>query len=352
MKKRGTRVLVVEDNAIDQLVIASALRRVGYTPEIAPTIDEAMAAIARHSADIVFVDVATAGDEGYARAAQLRRACDAASSGTATRTPIVALVGRVRDEERAQCLAAGIDDLLGKPVDLEALVATVGRWVETRGSSAPAAESVEEVPATKATRPDWLESTAPVPNVEFVADPAIEIVMESVVGEPLAEVEVEPFADIAVEPFVEIVAEPIADVAAEPETEIAPEPVLDAIAVLPVFDAACLETASMGNAEIRGLLIDAFLTRTRQPLDRLKKAAEWKDVRALEFQAHAMRGMCQSVGAVRCAAALGQVEDEAAAGRLDEALVALGRIDDELAAVRAQWSGTTTVAGEDVARAA
>lgn len=292
MRKRGIRVLVVEDNAIDQLVIASALRRVGYTPEIAPSLEEATAAIARHAADIVFVDLASAGEDGPERAARLRAACDAASRG-GTRTPIVALVGRVRDEEREQCRVAGIDDLLGKPVDLEALVATVGRWVETRGSARFAVESVEEVPTTPAAEPAA----------------AVEAAIES-----------------------EDAIVPAAPVARPDGLESS-----DSFAALPVLDATCLDAASMGNVEIRGLLVDAFLTRTRQPLDRLRKAGEWKDIRALGIQAHAMRGMCQSVGAVRCAAALGQVEALALAGRLDDALAALERIDDELAAVRAEW---------------
>jgi CheY-like chemotaxis protein len=294
MKKRRVRVLVVEENPIDQLVIASALRRVGYTPEIAPSVDEARAAIERHAADVVFVDVDSAGEEGCARARSLRDACDAASA-SGPRTPIVALVGRVRDEEKERCRAAGVDDLLDKPVDLEALVATVGRWVEARGEEVPVAESVEEVPTMPAYEAPVVEAIAPIAP-------------------------------------------------ATPTPTLTPAGALDA---LPVFDASCLEEASMGNAEIRGLLIDAFLTRTRQPFDRLKKAAEWKDVRAVEFQAHAMRGMCESVGAVRCAAALARIAELSAAGQLDEATEALALVDGELAAVRAEWQGSRGSGGNE-----
>ena len=349
-------MLVVEDNPIDQLVIASALRRVGYTPEIAPSTEEAAAAIARNAADVVFVDVASAGDEGYTRAASLRQACDAASSasGQAGRTPIIALVGRVRDEERAACRTAGIDDLLGKPVDLEALVATVGHWIETRGEETPTA--VTEVPTV-------VESPAAEPSPVAEAPVAEAPVAEAPVAAPVA-------ADApAPEPsrtaWLESNAPTLEPVSAMPEFAPPPpppawarddewtpapepqpapsasssssDPTLDA---LPVFDAAALESASMGNGEIRGMLVNAFLTRTKQPLDRLRKAAEWKDAKAVEFQAHAMRGMCESVGAVRCGAALGKVEQWAATGQIDEAVAGLARVEAELATVRSEWSST------------
>jgi HPt (histidine-containing phosphotransfer) domain-containing protein len=176
------------------------------------------------------------------------------------------------------------------------------------------------------------------------------------VTEAAPEPAIEPVAESALAPIGEFVvaasiAEPVAEPVIDAFDEAAPEPILNSFDALPILDATCLDAASMGNVEIRGLLVDAFLTRTRQPLDRLKKAAEWNDVRALEIQAHAMRGMCQSVGAVRCAAALGQVEELASAGRLDDALVALERIDGELAAVRAEWD-VAKGEGGSVARAA
>jgi PAS domain S-box-containing protein len=342
MKKRRVRVLVVEDNPIDQLVIASALRRVGYTAEMALDVEAAADAMARQAADVVFVDVAAAGEDGYARAADLRAACDAVSE-PGPRIPIIALVGRLREEEKARCTEAGVDDLLGKPVDLEALVATVDRWVgerapeaeETAATPEPAlapdavATAVEEPGPFTITRSEWVE---PVP-----------IHAESVEEVPTAPEWVEPAgADVAAAPQATAFAEDAGgtDEVAAPGGD-----------TLPVLDGTSLDAASMGNAEIRGLLIDAFLTRTRQPFERLQKAAEWKDARALEFQAHAMRGMCESVGASRCAAALARIEAWATAGDLDAAVGAIGEVERELAAVRTAWSGGAGEGG-DLARAA
>jgi len=340
MKKRRVRVLVVEDNPIDQLVIASALRRVGYTPEMALNVEDAADAMARQAADVVFVDVASAGEDGYARAADLRAACDAVSE-PGPRIPIVALVGRVREEEKLRCTEAGVDDLLGKPVDLEALVATVDRWI---GERAPEGEAVTGEPATTAAA-----TIGETPVAEAAPEPFVITRSEWVEPVPAA---LERVEEVPTTPVWAAPADPDVPAAHETTEMVAlAEPTESAAEVLPVIDATCLDAASMGNAEIRGLLVDAFLTRTRQPFERLQKAAEWKDARAVEFQAHAMRGMCVSVGAARCAAALARVEERATAGHLDAVAEAIGVVERELAAVRAEWTGGAGQGG-DLARAA
>jgi CheY-like chemotaxis protein/HPt (histidine-containing phosphotransfer) domain-containing protein len=275
-------------------------------------VEAAAATLAAQAADVVFVDVASAGDDGIERARALRAACDASGG---RRTPIVALVGRVREEERARCAEAGIDDLLGKPVDLEALVATVGRWAD----ATPSAEAEVEAPAVEVAEEPIVEVA-----VEVAEEPVIDVMTE-----PLAEAEM-PVAE-AETPVAEIEA-PVA----EPEAPMAPVNAWDA-GEIAVLDATCLDAVSMGNSEIRGLMLDAFLTRSRQPLERLKKAAEWKDVRAVEFQAHALSGMCRSVGAGRTEWVLDRIAEYAVGGRMDEVDAGIAAVDAELEAVRAEW---------------
>jgi PAS domain S-box-containing protein len=323
LKKSRVRVVVVEDNPIDQLVIASALRRVGYAPEMVGDVEAAAVTLAAQAADVVFVDVASAGEEGIERARALRASCDASGG---RRTPIVALVGRVREEDRTRCAEAGIDDLLGKPVDLEALVATVGRWAD----ATPPSEAEVEAPAVEVAEEPIVEVAA----VEVAEEPVVEVAVE-VVEEPVIEVVV----DIVEEPVIDLVTEPFAEVEAplaETEAPVAPVNAWDA-GEIAVLDATCLDAVSMGNSEIRGLMLDAFLTRSRQPLERLKKAAEWKDVRAVEFQAHALSGMCRSVGAVRTEWVLDRIAEYAVGGRMDEVDAGIAAVDAELEAVRAEW---------------
>ncbi len=342
LKKSRVRVVVVEDNPIDQLVIASALRRVGYAPEMVGDVEAAAATLATQPADVVFVDVASAGDEGIERARALRASCDLAGG---RRTPIVALVGRVREEDRTRCAEAGIDDLLGKPVDLEALVATVARWAE----AASAAEAPAPAPAESRVNVD---EDFVVPEAAAEPEPAAEFVPEFV---PEVMVEAEFVAEPVNEPIAESMPEPTWNEAPAPVEASSPAPSLvpapgpwDA-GDLAVIDAASLDAVSMGNDEIRGLLIDAFLTRTRQPIERLKKAAEWRDARAIEFQAQALAGMCRSVGAGRAEWVLDRIATLAVGNGLDEVEAGIAALDSEIEIVRAEWKRgvvPTVVAGD------
>ena len=347
MKKSRVRVVVVEDNPIDQLVIASALRRVGYAPEMVANVEAAATTLAAQPADVVFVDVASAGDDGIERARALRASCDANGG---RRTPIVALVGRVREEDRTRCAEAGIDDLLGKPVDLEALVATVGRWADAEPAAEPVAESAPAIEANEAAEP-----VADVVEVAEVVEVSTTETVEVQDAEPSVEVAAEPEPAPAPEPAPEAVAESVPEVVAEEvpgESTVESEsPVASSsnpwdAGEIAVLDAACLDAVSMGNPEIRGLMVDAFLTRSRQPLERLKKAAEWKDVRAVEFQAHALAGMCRSVGAVRAEWVLDRIAQSALGGQMDDLDAGVAAVETELENVRAEWKrGTATAAG-------
>ncbi len=352
MKKSRVRVVVVEDNPIDQLVIASALRRVGYAPEMVPNVEAAATTLAAQPADVVFVDVASAGDDGIERARALRASCDANGG---RRTPIVALVGRVREEDRTRCAEAGIDDLLGKPVDLEALVATVGRWADAEPAAepAPAIESNEVAEPVAEPLAEVAEVVAEVEVVEAVeavevqdAEPSVEMAAESA-PEAEAVAESAPEAEAVAESAPEVVAEEVpGESTVESELPVASTSNPWDAGEIAVLDAACLDAVSMGNPEIRGLMVDAFLTRSRQPLERLKKAAEWKDVRAVEFQAHALAGMCRSVGAVRAEWVLDRVAQSVLGGQMDDLDAGVAAVEAELENVRAEWKrGTAAASG-------
>ncbi|MEP7028137.1 MAG: response regulator, partial [Candidatus Eisenbacteria bacterium] len=122
-KRSRVRVLVVEDNPIDQLVVLSALRRVGYAPEAVSNGADALAAFEGRSFDIVFLELSMAGIDGVDLARRMR-----ALEVSGRRTPLIALGARERDRER--CLDAGIHDFLAKPIDLDLMCATVERWVQ------------------------------------------------------------------------------------------------------------------------------------------------------------------------------------------------------------------------------
>lgn len=117
------RVLVVEDNAVNQMVATGLLEALGF--EVV-TVDDGAEGVARAAAedwDVILMDVQMPHMDGYAAT----RAIRAAESGA--RRPIVAMTAAAVEGERERCLEAGMDDFLTKPVDPTALAATLGRWL-------------------------------------------------------------------------------------------------------------------------------------------------------------------------------------------------------------------------------
>jgi two-component system sensor histidine kinase/response regulator len=120
---RGLNVLVVDDNAVNRRVTLSQLEQLGCRAQTASDGAQALALMEGGGFDIVLMDCAMPVMDGYAASAELRR-----REGPGRRTPVVALTAGARPEDRARCLAAGMDDHLAKPVSLDHLAAALSRW--------------------------------------------------------------------------------------------------------------------------------------------------------------------------------------------------------------------------------
>lgn len=131
----GTRVLLAEDNEINQKVGVAMLTRLGYHTDLAGTGAEALRLIetARSTGapyDAVLMDMLMPEMDGLVATAELRR-----QEGTRWHTPVIALTAAAREEDRQRCLAAGMDDFVSKPFTKQALGAVLGRWTsEDKGS--------------------------------------------------------------------------------------------------------------------------------------------------------------------------------------------------------------------------
>jgi CheY-like chemotaxis protein len=128
---RNLRVLLVEDNAVNQRVALAMLKRLGCEVEVAETGPAAIDAVARCGLDLVLMDVQLPEMDGL----QATRRIRAAQSGPVFaahiegfRLPIVALTAHAGKDDREECLAAGMDDWLPKPFSLEQLERMLRRW--------------------------------------------------------------------------------------------------------------------------------------------------------------------------------------------------------------------------------
>jgi len=118
---RRLRILVAEDNDVNQEVARRLLTGLGHEVVVAPDGEEAVRRFDTAPFDVVLMDVQMPRKDGYEATAAIR----AHEAGTGRRVPIVALTATAVAGERERCLAAGMDDLLTKPVRLHALERTL-----------------------------------------------------------------------------------------------------------------------------------------------------------------------------------------------------------------------------------
>ena len=111
---RGCRILLVEDNPVNQRVAQRLLEKMAAAVSIANNGVEALEHFAESPFDAVLMDCQMPVMDGFTAATRIREAEE--QSGTGKRVPIIALTANVMNEDREQCLAAGMDAHLGKPI--------------------------------------------------------------------------------------------------------------------------------------------------------------------------------------------------------------------------------------------
>jgi signal transduction histidine kinase/DNA-binding response OmpR family regulator len=117
------RVLVAEDNAVNQLLVRRMFEKLGIRIDLAANGREAVQMATEFEYDIIFMDCSMPELDGYEATAILRQ------QDRGRRIPIVAITANAMSEDRARCLEAGMDDHLTKPVRLEDIRGALERWV-------------------------------------------------------------------------------------------------------------------------------------------------------------------------------------------------------------------------------
>jgi two-component system, sensor histidine kinase and response regulator len=259
LRRQRLRILMVEDDAVNQLVAMAALKRAGYAGEVACTGAEALSALEREPFDLVFMDINLPDMNGMEVTQEIRRR----EGEGGRRTPIIAMTATSTGRDRKQFLAAGMDDQLPKPVDLDALARAVDRWAspgEMLGGAQPHGTAAE--PAARG----GMVLALPTPDG-------------------------------------------------------------------PVLDRAQLEDACMGDPELRRTLVQTFLSDIRRRLALVGRHLTDGDARAVEFEAHGLKGMCGAIGAVRCAELFGLIETHGRDRNLARTADLLAAADEEVGRV-------------------
>jgi signal transduction histidine kinase/CheY-like chemotaxis protein len=172
------RILVAEDNVINQKVASRMLEKLGYRVDLVANGREALQAVKNIPYDLVFMDCQMPEMDGFAATAEIRKreavGCVSSSTSqvsgskpesplshpatcdlrlaTPKRIPIIAMTANARPEDREQCLASGMDDFLSKPVQAKVLTEMLARWIgtapthsDTTGVSAPQTAPIKKV---------------------------------------------------------------------------------------------------------------------------------------------------------------------------------------------------------------
>ncbi|MBC7083373.1 MAG: AAA family ATPase [Firmicutes bacterium] len=128
-KDKSGAILVVEDNAINQRLIVSQLKKLGLSAEIARNGKEAVEAYSRARYVLVLMDCQMPVMDGYEAAMHIRRL----EAVAGRRTPIIAMTAGIMSGEEEKCLAAGMDDFLSKPIRMGDLQEALARWLPDAG---------------------------------------------------------------------------------------------------------------------------------------------------------------------------------------------------------------------------
>jgi two-component system sensor histidine kinase/response regulator len=120
-RQDAVRILVVDDNAINQSVTGHQLQRLGYNADIANNGQEAVDAIRRQPYDIIFMDEQMPVLDGIEATRQIRQAQATGDRAVPKHLRIVALTANAMPSERERLLRSGMDDYLSKPVTIAAI---------------------------------------------------------------------------------------------------------------------------------------------------------------------------------------------------------------------------------------
>jgi CheY-like chemotaxis protein len=126
--KHGFRILLAEDNIINQKLAQSMLNKLGYKADVVADGLEAVRALELINYDLVLMDCQMPEMDGFEATAMIR---DVNSKVLNHDVPIIAITANAMKGDREDCIAAGMDDYLAKPVKQSELSEMLGKWLKS-----------------------------------------------------------------------------------------------------------------------------------------------------------------------------------------------------------------------------
>jgi CheY-like chemotaxis protein len=133
--QQSLRILLAEDNPVNQKVALRQLQSLGYLADVVANGQEVLDLLEQVKYDLIFMDCQMPVMDGYEATRRLRQR----ERGSGHHTVVIALTANAMHEDRERCLQAGMDDYLSKPVLKEDLERVINYWSRRIASSAPGA---------------------------------------------------------------------------------------------------------------------------------------------------------------------------------------------------------------------
>jgi two-component system sensor histidine kinase/response regulator len=127
-KRRGLRILLAEDNRVNQRLASVLLQRLGHAVRVVDNGFEAIRALSEEQFDLVLMDVQMPAMDGFQATKAIRERAEWKT------LPVVAMTAHAMKGDREKCLAAGMDDYLAKPIQREELLRVLEDWAEGQGN--------------------------------------------------------------------------------------------------------------------------------------------------------------------------------------------------------------------------
>ncbi|WP_291993051.1 hybrid sensor histidine kinase/response regulator [Candidatus Accumulibacter sp. ACC003] len=274
----AARVLVVEDNPVNQLVASSMLDSLGLGYSVAENGQVALDRLSREPYDLVLMDCQMPVLDGFEATAQVR--AWQRDGRLPRRLPIIALTANAVDGDRERCLAAGMDDYVSKPFTRARLAATLQRWLpDPAPANATATASTDRSPAASA--PGSLRSGQASATTQDQPPPATRATA----------------ADAS--------ALTAANEANAAVSDDAPDPP-------PAYDPSVVQALPMvadgSNPAFAERLLEVFAGSAEQLLTSIEKASTQGDTPTLQRSAHSLKSSSVAVGALALSEQARQLE--------------------------------------------
>ena len=281
------RILLCDDNAINQKVAARILQTIDYQPDLAGNGREALDALDKKPYDLIFMDVMMPEMDGLeaTRTIRERQRDPAAHPNYQSRIVIIAMTAQAMQGDREKCLAVGMDDYLPKPILPKDVRAMIERWGAQMTPAAPA-EPVAPPPQADAAKPKTNMSEPKANTPESQPTP--------------------PAPAPAPAPAAAAAPPPAPSPAAEESSE-------------PPVEMDRLNDLTDSNVDSIRELVELFLKQTVQQLAQLDAAVRANKADDVRRVAHSCAGASATLGMTRFVPLLRELEKQGASGTLTNA---------------------------------